>query len=964
MNIKTIVVGSLAISLAVGGYLFKVASQDVESTYTPRTINGGIYGSAGHAEFLHMLRADPATGQIDYGLVEQVRAEVAAISKKNNKALLGMSWEQMGPDNVGGRTRAVLVDRNNSNIIYAGSVAGGLFVSTDGANTWNPVSGHQGTAGENLIISCITQTDNGRIFFGTGCSFNEPFKGNGVYEYIPSTGAVEPVLNNAVTIPPTSTGALSVINSIAAKGNRLYIGTGNGFFWADPDGSGDYPTALSGWTNPLENLPGLPETGTCQDIDVASDGSMMVCFSGKIYVSNGSDAFGAFTKQTVSGGRISGAIAPSNPNVFYRLRSAGILISLDISLDKGNNWDVIVPGGGTSACHDPFRQNDCSTTSAQGGYDDCIAVNPADWGHIIVGGVQLFEWKYNAGSNPIGGSWLKSANLFEHTSNPYYVHADKHTIVWPTANTVYIGGDGGVFKSTNSGETWFEKNLGYNVTTFYDMQVAANGWFIGGAQDNGSQLFTYGSFGVSTPKGTFEVTGGDGFDCAFSNQGPGVIYTTSQNGNLTRAIPSGTSGSFFNAELSALVSGSGQPFHTVIQNWESNNDPLSKDSIKLMFDSSGVSIGPANSSNPNVVYPGDVINTGDTIYYSSLSNGTQLMHIHTGAPYNINVPLDSMMLQDYIQNKFVFRTSSGIYFTKDAARLNDINVDWYKISNSSNIQNMEFSPDGNSLFMGTTSGQVYRIDGLSQAGNENDTMYDIRSGTTVITGPVQISGVSGGVANIASDPNDGNNLIITTASYTTGNHIFRCTNALSSSPTATAIHGAVNALPRMPIYDADIDYVDNDKVVVGTDWGVWTSDNAFSAAASLVEWTDESSLTMAHCPVYAVEQQQLSQFECSNSGVFYLGTYGRGFYLSEDLANSIDDNDNIIAEDKSFISGLEVYPNPMNAQGSIEFNLADRSNAVVKIYNLSGSLVKTINLGSKAKGANKENINVSELSIG
>ena len=70
---------------------------------------------------------------------------------------------------------------NNSNIIYAGSVAGGLFISTDAALSWVPVSSMQGTSGENLIISCLTQTDNGRVFFGTGCSFEGatgPFLGH------------------------------------------------------------------------------------------------------------------------------------------------------------------------------------------------------------------------------------------------------------------------------------------------------------------------------------------------------------------------------------------------------------------------------------------------------------------------------------------------------------------------------------------------------------------------------------------------------------------------------------------------------------------------------------------------------------------------------------------------------------------------------------------------------------------
>ncbi|MBL4592982.1 MAG: hypothetical protein JKX68_04095 [Flavobacteriales bacterium] len=253
MNIKTIIVGSLAIVLAIGGTFLKMTSEETQATYTPRTLdNGGLTGQAGYAEYMHMLKADPATGLIDPNLVQQVRNEIMARAKVNSKAALGLNWTQMGPDNTGGRTRAILVDQANSNIVYAGGVSGGLFVSTDGTQTWTPVVGMQGILGENLAVSCITQTANGRIFFGTGASFegasgsgSSGFIGNGVYEYVPGTGQVLPVVTNATAVPNNSTGSLwSMTNAIASYGNRLYLGTKDGMVWADPNGSGFYPTTL------------------------------------------------------------------------------------------------------------------------------------------------------------------------------------------------------------------------------------------------------------------------------------------------------------------------------------------------------------------------------------------------------------------------------------------------------------------------------------------------------------------------------------------------------------------------------------------------------------------------------------------------------------------------------------------------------------------------------------------------
>ena len=204
MNIKSIIIGSLALGLAAGGTLL-MNTQDEQTVYTPR-VNSGLQGNTGYAEYMHMLRADPVTGLVDQSLVNQARNEVLARSKTNNKSSLGLNWEQQGPDNVGGRTRAILIDKDNANIIYAGSVTGGLFISTDGSLSWNPVSGMQGLQGDNLSISCITQTSNGRVFFGTGSTFESGgfgnggsrAIGNGIYEYVRSSGAVIPVVTKLV----------------------------------------------------------------------------------------------------------------------------------------------------------------------------------------------------------------------------------------------------------------------------------------------------------------------------------------------------------------------------------------------------------------------------------------------------------------------------------------------------------------------------------------------------------------------------------------------------------------------------------------------------------------------------------------------------------------------------------------------------------------------------------------------
>ena len=132
----------------------------------------------------------------------------------------------------------------------------------------------------------------------------------------------------------------------------------------------------------------------------------------------------------------------------------------------------------------------------------------------------------------------------------------------------------------------------------------------------------------------------------------------------------------------------------------------------------------------------------------------------------------------------------------------------------------------------------------------------------------------------------------------------------------------------------------------------------------MVDWYDESA-GAAHVPVHEIVQQSLWSDGAVNSGALYLGTHAQGFYMSTDLVTSIDDEDEwTFEDDQDFVTNLSVYPNPISNQGMLEFDLKNSSNAVVKIFSLTGKLVQTMNLGMLQEGNHKEQINVSQLSIG
>src|SRR6476620_10655619 len=50
------------------------------------------------------------------------------------------TWQSIGPGNVGGRTRALLIDPTDPNVMYAAGVAGGIWKTTNAGSSWLPLN--------------------------------------------------------------------------------------------------------------------------------------------------------------------------------------------------------------------------------------------------------------------------------------------------------------------------------------------------------------------------------------------------------------------------------------------------------------------------------------------------------------------------------------------------------------------------------------------------------------------------------------------------------------------------------------------------------------------------------------------------------------------------------------------------------------------------------------------------------
>jgi hypothetical protein len=526
---------------------------------------------AGAIEQMYALRANPNTGEVTPSDVYKAMLQIEELAKAHYKTQDSLKWEELGPDNVGGRTRAVLVDNKNPNILYAGSVGGGMFKSVSGGTSWSRINGND--LKENLAVSCITQMPDGYIYYGTGeQAFTQNggrglsgVVGRGIYR---SRDGV-----NFALVPSTDAAVNNMWANVNSLGtdpvkNIIYAANSNGLYHSD--------SASTAWTR----VTGSPST-ICKELKVARDGTVLAVFGTQVWKSQTADGTKGWarvggTSIPITNDRISIAIAPSDENYMYCMVSNNAnskLLAIYQSKDAGASWSVIGTGG--NPLFDPLS----NSLQGQGYYNNVIAVYPEDREKVLVGGVELWSW------TPAGG-WKKAASTFESASNPTYVHADKHVLLFDgrtTPSTLYIGSDGGVSKSLNGGATYVTINRGFNVTQFYAVAADDQGRTLGGTQDNGTQFVNRKG---NTKIAGIEIFGGDGFYSEISRINPNALFVESYNGTASRSLNNGLNfNRFYDTKfIEANAQDPGNPDNTLFESpfntpyllWENTEDSSSK----------------------------------------------------------------------------------------------------------------------------------------------------------------------------------------------------------------------------------------------------------------------------------------------------------------------------------------------------------------------------------------------------
>ena len=161
---KYLSIGTLAAGALIIGSLSQlgILTENTGSTdYAPRADKSELQASKardaqGAAEITRMLLGDIETGEINAQGLSQLRNGVVKFADKQAERSgksTELGWSEMGPNNVGGRTRALAFHPDNEDILYAGGVSGGLWRSVDQANTWEQVTSF-GSLAENGVPDC------------------------------------------------------------------------------------------------------------------------------------------------------------------------------------------------------------------------------------------------------------------------------------------------------------------------------------------------------------------------------------------------------------------------------------------------------------------------------------------------------------------------------------------------------------------------------------------------------------------------------------------------------------------------------------------------------------------------------------------------------------------------------------------------------------------------------------------
>lgn len=445
------------------------------------------------------------------------QTDIAARPRGGNDGIFA-PWTLQGPGNIGARVNTIAIEPGNNNVIYIGYSHGGVWKTTDGGQSWNPIfDDHDFLSIGNIVID---PEHPERVFVGTGDPniSGYPFIGDGIWSSSDYGETWEPYgLENQRIV--------SKIIANPSGSQKVYAATMGLPFERNNDrglfkgGIGSTPT----WSKILF----ISEEAGIIDLAVSPTDPNTVYAAAWDRIRNNQESIvsgenariwkttdGGNTWTILTGGlpedeqsRIGLAIDPNNGNhLFASYADSGLSFGgLYETFDGGISWQLN-PGNGLNT---NFQSNFAW-------YFGQVRINPYNSQDIWLLGVSSYR-SLNGGQ-----SWFRAAG------NQQDVHPDHHDLAFLSIDKFLLATDGGLYRSDDNASTWARAE---NIPTTQFYRVAFNPhqpeYYYGGAQDNGTSMGYAGAL-----NNWQRVYGGDGFQAVFHPTDPNIFYFEYQNGTI------------------------------------------------------------------------------------------------------------------------------------------------------------------------------------------------------------------------------------------------------------------------------------------------------------------------------------------------------------------------------------------------------------------------------------------------
>ena len=837
--------------------------------------------------------ADPATGKIP----ENARARETAFSStlpndgglSQQKTGMITQFTQRGPWNVGGKTSAFGIDAANESRLLAGTTSGGMWLSTDGGNSWTMTNTLTQLRGANCLTQDTRPNHQNVWYYGGGNPWASAggggsayFLGDGIFKSVDSGLTWQSLASTASGNPNGFTTGWQIVYSIAndfsapdsvseiyaATYGAIYRSVNGGTSWTSVRGGNSYFTEVVATSSGIIYAT-LSDDGTQKGIWRSVDGINFI----NITPANFPSAY----NRTVMG------INPNNENEIYFLSNTPGFGKKVLDFQGDPHWNSLwkytyISGDGDSlggnwvdlSANLPATGGMFDKFHTQDSYDMLVKVKPGNSNVVYLGGTNLYRsttaFQDSTHTTFIGGYEEGSAYP---TINSYLNHhPDQHCLEFLPSNpdVMINANDGGLFRTDHDMDSvvvWTPLNNGYVTTMFYTVAIdhgnSNNDVICGGMQDNG----TWWTNNANTTSPWKHVHGGDGAYCAIADNQSSYYFAIQ---NLRRLV-----------KVSLDASGNQTAFRRI--------DPIGGKGYQWM--------------NPYALDP----------------NNNNIMYLAGGKYLWRNDDLSQIPMNN---------------------QYDSISSNWVRWNDSIPTALSEMTTltvcktPANRVYYGTDKKRVYRVDNSNTG---TPTPVDITSTTSTALFPN-----TGYVSHIAVDPHDGNKLMVIFSNYNVYS-VFYSKDGGNNWEKAGGNLEAANTISPSIRWGAIMHVSDGTLYFLATSTGLYCTDTLMGINTV---WVQQGTNTIGNAVCDMIDTRE-------SDGLVVVGTHANGVYSAKITSvNDIVSNDQI-ASGKTDLS-IKNFPNPFFGQTTIEYELKTNGNVLFQIWDESGRIIENKNIGQKQVG--------------